>query len=140
MEKNGFTLVELIITIGLLALLGVLIATNMVSMQGKQLEKNYENYQKQVASAACVAMEAKDEIVNEIFYKEYNSGSFIEPITNKTTCINNGKCYAKTEKLITNGFLDGQLQNPATGEAVTKDEAVLVEYVVGEKRCRYYSK
>ena len=67
MSKNGFTLVELLITIGLLSLLGVLIANNMVGIQSKQLQSNYENYKKQIANAACQYIESKDITPNKIY-------------------------------------------------------------------------
>ena len=59
MEKNGFTLIELIITIGLLAILGTMIASNMLGVQSKQMESNYESYKEQIADAACLVMDSK---------------------------------------------------------------------------------
>ena len=142
-KKNGFTLVELLITIGLLSLLGVLIANNMVSIQSKQLQSNYENYKKQIADAACLYIESKDITPNKI-YKFYNesTGTINEStgaITSKNDCISNGECYVKTKKLIDDGYLDKDLQNPATGRSVTNTEIVRIQYIDGEKKCLYFS-
>lgn len=143
MSKNGFTLIELIITIGLLSLLGVLIANNMVSIQSKQLQKNYENYQKQIADAACQYIETKD-ITPDKVYKYYNESTHTidesrGAITSKADCISNGECYVKTARLIADGYLDKDLQNPATGKSVTQGEVVRIQYIDGEKKCLYFS-
>ena len=60
MQRNGFTLIELIISVGLLALLGTLIASNMVGVQSRQLEANYNNYKEQLTAAACLYIESKE--------------------------------------------------------------------------------
>ena len=143
MSKNGFTLIELLITVGLLSLLGVLIANNMVGIQSKQLQSNYENYKKQIANAACQYIESKDITPNKIykFYDE-STGTINEAtgaITSKAECISNVYCYVKTKKLIDDGYLDKDLQNPATGKSVTNNEIVRIEYNDGEKRCLYFS-
>ena len=52
MDNDGFTLVELIVVISLLALMGVMIGTNMVSVRSKQQQKNYDNYKKTIEDAA----------------------------------------------------------------------------------------
>ena len=50
MDNDGFTLVELIVVISLLALMGVMIGTNMVSVRSKQQQKNYDNYKKDLVA------------------------------------------------------------------------------------------
>ncbi len=137
MTTKGFTLVELIVTIGLLSLLAVLIASNMVSIQGKQLKTNYDNYQKDIAAAACIAIE--DEFGVKKFKKKINGTDLSGDITNKQGCISNTECYVKTGELVNLGFLDKDLENPATGRAVTSEEVVRVRYVDGEKKCDYYA-
>ncbi len=138
MNKNGFTLVELIITIGLLSLLGVLIANNMVNIQGKQLQKNYENYKKEIAAAACLAIESEDvkDLTKELFFKK---DDFLSIVHSKNECIINGECFIKTGTLLELGYLNKELENPATGKLVTNDEIARVRYIAGEKTCDYYS-
>ncbi|MBQ6687301.1 MAG: type II secretion system protein [Bacilli bacterium] len=53
MKKNGFTLIELIITIALLGLVGVVISVNTVNLINKQNIKKGEEFKELVEEAAC---------------------------------------------------------------------------------------
>ena len=55
MKKNkGFTLVELIVTIGLICVLGAVIVTNMASNLTEKQDEQYENFKKTLENAACM--------------------------------------------------------------------------------------
>ena len=54
MKRNGFTFVELIVIIGLLAILAIIIGTNMVGLQGEQQDKNYESFKKKLEYSSVV--------------------------------------------------------------------------------------
>ncbi len=133
MEKNGFTLIELIITIGLLAILGTMIASNMLGVQSKQMESNYESYKEQIADAACLVMDSKYIGTGGIVYID---SAFTSLTDSKNYCLSN-KCYLRTRELIEYGFLDKDLENPKTGFSVSQDEIVEVEYKAGVKTCTY---
>ena len=60
MKNNGFTLVELIITITLIAIISVTIGVSMTGMLGRQDEKEIEEYIKTIEEAACVFAEIDD--------------------------------------------------------------------------------
>lgn len=148
MDDNGFTLIELIVVIGLLALMATLIGTNMVSLQQKQNLKSYENYKQTIADAACVLLES-DKAFN-YFYLDRNlkihfdsSGSEYTP---REYCLHNGECYVGTFQLIDSGYLDFNLKDPSTGIIVEKTidkndcsvERVKVSFQYGIKKCTYY--
>ena len=52
MKKNGFTLSELIITVGLIALLSTVVLINMTSVFGKQTDEKYEKDKNEIKEAA----------------------------------------------------------------------------------------
>lgn len=142
MNSRGFTLIELIITIALLSMLFSLIATNMVGLQSRQLQANYDNYKLEIESAACLFMDSKDAAMNNVIatnvsftaYANKGSGE-----ANKAECIKIEACYIKTKTLLDNGYLNKDLKDPSTGSKVTNNEIVRVSYTNGEKNCAYYS-
>lgn len=80
MNKKGFTLIELMVTVGLLALMGVIIGVNITSIL-KSTQKNEEDFDKEtIEKAACVY---------------YDSELNTEPSSNITI-----------KKLINSGLLD----------------------------------
>lgn len=126
MNSNGFTLVELIVVISLLALLAVMIGTNMVGVQSKQQEKNYESYKNTIADAACTYIET----ANAQIYK----GDF-SSLVDKDYCIDiNHICAILKKDLVSNGYLDEELKSPA-GDV--DNEYVSIKYVDGIKTCEY---
>lgn len=137
MDSKGFTFIELIVAVGLLALLGVLIGTNMVGLQSKQMAKNYEGYKQQIADAACTYIESKSIII----YTNYSSSNTLNnSASTKQECLSNsGYCYVYTGDLITSGYLSEDLENPATANPVTDSEIVKISFVKGVKTCEYYS-
>lgn len=142
MNSRGFTLIELIITIALLSMLFSLIATNMVGLQSRQLQANYDNYKLEIESAACLFMDSKDAAMNNViatnqsFTAYANKGSVT---ANKTECIKIEACYIKTKTLLDNGYLNKDLKDPSTESNVTENEVVRITYTNGEKNCVYYS-
>lgn len=130
MDNNGFTLVELIVVISLLALMGIMIGTNMVSVRSKQQQKNYDNYKKTIEDAACTYLET--------------DGAYIHPSTSgsskvtKSSCLSSRQnaisCYIYKTDLISEGYLDEDLQDP-TGTRT--GEMVAIYYVDGIKTCSY---
>lgn len=98
-NKKGFTLVELIITIGLMALIGIVIATNMSGLFSKQNDEEYEAFKKKMEDSACMYVE----------------------LYNKEACKVAG-CTISVEQLIKVGYIEDTLKDPSTGEFITKDK------------------
>lgn len=136
MNNKGFTLIEIIAVVGLLALIGVMVGTNLVSMNQKQNAKNYENYKTSILDAACLFFESRD----AKFYSDATSARS-ETAANLRTreqCLSSTSgCYTSVKTLIRYGYLDESMINPATQAKVTNQEYACVKYVKGTKYCYY---
>ena len=142
MNNKGYTLIEIIAVIGLLSLIGVMIGTNLVSMNQKQNAKNYETYKQKIADAACIFLESRD-------FKSYsNSTAAIMSVSNETgaasslrnreQCVTPGaSCFVPVKLLVQFGYIDEKMKDPTTQEPVKEDEIACIKYVQGEKRCYY---
>ena len=99
MNNKGFTLMEIIIVIALLATLSVVMGLNMTNTMKNQKEKEKEEYKEKITNAACVYADLDD------------------------TCRNNGSCLISISTLIENGLLDKTIVNPYSSnkETVEKD-------------------
>lgn len=118
MKKNGFTLIEILVVIVLLAAVSVTVGVSMQGSQDRQTEKEIKNYEETIEKAACVYAEKYD--------IEQNSEVTIET-------------------LISEGLLKKNLKNPKTeieleDETVDKDgnkKAVSIKWVNNEKICEF---
>lgn len=111
MNKKGFTLIEVLLVIVLLAAVSVTVGVNMSAVSNRNNLKEIENYKKQIEDAACL-------------YAEVNN------ITeNKTITI---------KRLLSDGFLRNDMINPETKESITKEEDIKIEITFenNEKICK----
>ena len=126
LSKNGFTLVELLVTIVLLGIVGAIVIYNMTNVQNTSKETEYERYVAAIKSAASV-------------YADMNKNAFNDLYVNKSYV------YIKVEDLVKNGSLDEKLINPYTGKTIGFDElikanldnntgAIVFEYPVEEEK------
>lgn len=122
MKKNGFTLMELLVTIGLMALIGVVIGTNMLGLFSNEEDKDYENFKTKIEEAACIYVE---------------TASLTEDGFDRSNCRQNG-CTITINQLISKGYIADDLKDPSTGENVTlhaDNYKVNVTWVNNEKTC-----
>lgn len=119
MNKNGFTLIELIVTIGIMALIGLVIGTNMLGMFSKEEDKEYETFKKRIEEAACMYVDMK----KDSGYRQQCMSGDCTPITIK--------------ELINAGYIEEDLKDPNTGKNVDGNKKVTVNYSDNEKKCRY---
>ncbi len=89
MNNKGFTLVELIVTIGIMALVGVVIAANMTGMFAKEEDNSVEAFKKQLEDAACILSERA---------------------TYRNLC--QSGCTINASELISNGLIDENIKDP----------------------------
>ena len=110
MKKNGFTLIEILVVIVLLAAVSVTIGVNMSEMAERQKEKEIKEYKETIENAACVYAEMKG--------------------------INNGM-EVKVSVLINEGLVNKNLKNPETELNVSSDGDRIVEitWTNNEKKC-----
>ena len=93
-NKKGFTLVEILVSIGLLALLGSVIAISLNRVFKDNNIKNYDEYVEKIKSAAMLYVNNTVDILNDL-----NDSSF------KIITIGD---------LVDNGYLNDNLVNPNT--------------------------
>lgn len=111
MKNKGFTLVELIVTIALLAAIAVTVGVSMSGMFERHEKKEICAYKKNIEDAACVYAE-------------------IENITN-------GEVYIKD--LINGGYLKTTLKNPEDDTPIKDypDDFVNVDIENNQRKCTY---
>ena len=118
MKNKGFTLVELIITITLIAIISVSIGVSVTNMLSRQEEGQAEEFAKTISDAACVYV--------ELYPDEF------EEKTEATVDIN---------KLLEAGLLSRELTNPLNDESITlskyTDSNVTITWDNGLKTCSY---
>ena len=110
MKKNGFTLIEILVVIVLLAAASVTIGVNMSGMSERQKEKQIKAYKETLEKAACV-------------YAETNNILTDSEVTIKA--------------LIDEGLVNKNLKNPETNDPVSKYEngIVQIKWNNNEKKC-----
>jgi len=118
--KRGFTLVELIITIGLLGIIGLVIVSNMTGTLTEQQDKQYELFKKTLEDAACV------------YYDLHYTSS------QKRDC-REGHCTpVRMSRLLEAGLIDEtDLENPKTKTKIANTKTVLITITDGIKTCTY---
>lgn len=95
MKKNGYTLVELIITMALLALASTVIIVNMQGVESKQNKSLKERRIAEIEQAACSAIDS--------LQSETLTGQ------NRNACMASG-CKIKLSKLVSEGVIDEDLE------------------------------
>lgn len=103
MKKNGYTLVELIITMALLALASTVIIVNMQGVESKQNKSLKERRIAEIEKAACSAI---DSLQAEIITGQ-----------NRDNCLANG-CKIKLSKLVSEGIIDEDLDFDSDGTKI----------------------
>ena len=91
MKKNGFTMIELIVSIGLIALIGTLVVANMGNVLSGEKDKQYEEFLNKIQNAACT-------------YVDIDS-------TKKNECCPGNKCVGRTctvkiEQILNKGLIE----------------------------------
>ena len=109
MNNKGFTLIEILVVIVILAAVSVTVGVNMSGMQERQNQKELDEYNNTLLKAACLYVEIKDNSVDTI----------------------------TVEELINEGLVRKTLVNPKTKETVEKDKDKIIEikWENNEKKC-----
>lgn len=107
MKKNGFTLVELIVSISLLALIGISIGISLNKTFKNREKTEYETYVNKVVSSANVYLSGNSAILNSL---ETNKGFII----------------IKVKELINAGLLDSSIKDPTTGNNIDPEADVKI--------------
>lgn len=116
-NKKGFTLIELIVTIGIMILVGIVIVTNMSGILSKQNDEEYESFKKNLQDSACIYVETK------------------WANNKRTTCKSQNNCSVTINELINSGLIEDNLKDPSTGEVINKNRTISVRWVNNVKTC-----
>ncbi len=114
MKNKGFTLIELIITITLVAILSIAMGVSLSGMLARQREKEYAEYIEEIEKAACVYAEIK----------QYSIGINYE---------------IEIKELIEEGLLSKDKTNPKDGKELIEYQydKVTIRWENNEKICEY---
>ena len=112
-EKKGFTLIELIIVIGLLTVIAGIFVMNMIKTQGNQKDEEKKDLVTQIISAASTYVSINPEEVKNL-YEGY------------------GYVDIPVGHIRDAGLLSEDLKDPDTGKKVSDDEVVRVTLSLGE--------
>lgn len=105
--RKGFTLIEILVTIILLAIVGTIVIFSVTRLDSKSKEENQKKYEAAIQSAASVYADEHPDAFNEL----HVSKAFI---------------YIKAGDLIDAGYLKADLVNPETGQVIGRNELVKV--------------
>jgi prepilin-type N-terminal cleavage/methylation domain-containing protein len=119
-KQNGFTLIELIATIALMVLMGLIIVNNLNSLFSSREDEDVADFKELLQNAACTYIELSDPLIKQ----------------KKSICKASG-CTVTTNVLIQNSLLDEELKNPMTGKVITGLEVIKISYPNQEKTCVY---
>ncbi len=118
--KKGFTLIEIIITIGLIALIGTVIVSNLSATYTKEQDEQYENFKKTLENAACT-------------YIDLNMNK-----TLKQSCQSSGSCTVLVDDILKEGLIeDNDLKDPQTNQMISTSKRILITYENKVKKCTY---
>ena len=112
MKKNGFTLIEILVVIALLAAVSVTVGVSMTGMTQRENEKKIKEYQTTIEDAACVYVEVKNMTID--------------------TTVSIGT-------LLDEGYLRKNLTNPSTKKNIEEERTkkVTIKWVNNEKKCEF---
>ena len=99
LNQKGFTLVEILVTIGLLALLGVGIGVSLNKVLKNQEENTYETFIEKIKSSSLLYSSNSETIMNDLEF-------------------NNGYVLISMNDLINGGYIRENVKNPNTNETL----------------------
>ena len=118
MNKKGFTLVELVVTIALLGILGTVIVSNMSGILNKEQDKQYDLFKNTLTKAGCS-------------YIHLNAGKTV-----RSTCVTKGKCSVAVKVLLEQGLIsDDDLIDPRNQEQISLNTNIEITYQNNEFTC-----
>ena len=108
MNKKGFTLIEVIVSIALLALIGVAVGISLNRTLKNRNDMIYNEFIEKVKSSSMLYVNNTPDIINGL--KEFSFK------------------VIKVKELIDNGYIKDNLNNPDTGEKINSNDKIKISY------------
>ena len=126
MKKNGFTLIELVATMALIAILATVILVNMTGIKSNEESKQSDRFKKNIEEAACAYIDMSTNALNRDACKNNPNasqcivylktliddeialvdGESYDPITNSTAEDLKDTIYVQISWVNNNGYLE----------------------------------
>lgn len=120
MNKKGYTLVELIAVVVIIALISIIVILNFDTIIGKSNNKKDKAFKDDLEKAACVFIDLK---ANAVF---------------KQSCYPSKTCTVRVSQLISAGLITDEYTDPATNKAIDPQLSVVVSWDDnGTKTCTF---
>ena len=116
-NKNGFTLIELIVVVAIMALLGTVITVSLTNTLQQANQDDCDKFVREIEDAACVYSQLSDKKV----------------ICNRTDC-----APIKLSILVSEGMIESEV-DVCTGQSIDLEQTVTITWdaETGEKKCEY---
>lgn len=121
MNKKGFTMIELLVVISLIAIMAILMTINMTGIFSEQKGMSFNTIKSQIESAACAYIDEQANTTLRKQYKDNPSGGTV-----------------KLQVLIAEGLIDGEAKDPRTDKTLEEEGnsvSVRIKWVNKEKQC-----
>ena len=120
MNKKGFTMVELLVVIALIALMAVLLTINMTGVLSEQRGTSFKTLKGEMESAACAYIDKQKNVELRNQFKNNPAGG--------TVTLNT---------LITSGLIDGEVIDPRNNKKLEEEGniTITIKWVDKVKQC-----
>lgn len=122
MNNKGFTMIELLIIIGLLGIVSIMMAINMSGILGSEKEDEYENFKQAIESAACTYIDKQANVDLRNQFKNSGGGNIF------------------VSDLIEDGLLDEEMVDASTNKTILEEQNqiyVFINWVDMVKTCTF---
>ena len=121
MNNKGFTMIELLVVISLIAIMAILMAVNMTGILSEQKGMSYNTIRGQIESAACAYIDKQENVDLRKEYKDDPNGGLVILST-----------------LVSEGLIDGDIKDPRTNKTLEEEGSeikVRIKWINKEKQC-----
>jgi len=125
MNNKGLTMIELIVTIGLITLIGIVISTNMLGILSNEEDNEYDRFVKEIEESACMYIETAYDSMNT--YANARLACMKSQTYNSINKLVSG-CNVSINELIESGYLDEDLIDPSTGSVIDSTKKVIISW------------
>ena len=122
MNHNGFTLIEILLTLGIIAILSTIIVINTINLNEKNKANQYEKFKEIITTAGC---------------------SYIDSDTAKAlreSCKKEKYCTISLSTLISSGLIDENLIDPSNNKIVKTEQNNIMININWENNDGYLEK